>query len=662
LSFVDNHDGTATLSGTPAPGAGGTYTFTITASNGIQPDATQTLTLTVAQAAAITSADATSFVVGSAGSFVVSAAGFALPILSIDGAGLPAGLSFSDHGDGTATLAGTPALATAGHYSLTIRAHNGVGTDALQTFTLIINPVPPTVASPTVSALGSLTATLGGNVTSVGGGPLTKRGIVYSLTALNPNPMLGGPGVIEVDDSSAAAGVFSREIRGLQPGTSYTFTAFATNGLTVYTDPVSFTTTRAPSSGISGFGNALAGQSIPFTLSASDPVARWQAYYFVYRIKWGDGTTSTVTALNGATTSHAYANPGTYLVQVTATNGAGTVHPLATISIAIHAHVALEGNTLYVTGSKGNDTIALSTPTAGTVGVAVNSVNQGTFAPDSIVIVNSAGTDTLVGPDSRTPTTWTLTGAKSGVVTNSMLPAPVAFSGITNLTGASGDDIFLVQNATSGFASVLGGGGQNSLDYSQVTSAVTVNLLTKSATKFSSIAGFSLVVGGAANDHLTADNSSAVTLVGGAGNDTLTAGAGADVLLGGTGADVLIAGAGRSLLVGGSGADRLMGGSNDTILIAGLLSYYDEVTGVVDVARLNSIMSEWLRPDLDFASRIANLQHGTGVNQSAVVNPLTIQDDKAIDSLFGSTGADWFLVNDDDLLSGNQPTDSVTTL
>ena len=52
MTFTDNGDGTATLSGTPAAGTGGTYPITITATNGVSPDATQTFTLTVDQAAA----------------------------------------------------------------------------------------------------------------------------------------------------------------------------------------------------------------------------------------------------------------------------------------------------------------------------------------------------------------------------------------------------------------------------------------------------------------------------------------------------------------------------------------------------------------------------------------------------------------------------------
>ena len=69
MTFVDNVDGTATLAGTPDAGTGGTYALTITATNGVLPDATQSFTLTVDQAPAITSADNTTFTTGTLGTF-----------------------------------------------------------------------------------------------------------------------------------------------------------------------------------------------------------------------------------------------------------------------------------------------------------------------------------------------------------------------------------------------------------------------------------------------------------------------------------------------------------------------------------------------------------------------------------------------------------------
>ena len=129
VTFRDNGNGTATLSGTPASGSGGTYSLTITANNGVGPAANQTFTLTVnaAQTApAISSANSTTFTVGTAGSFTVTTTGAPTP--SVTGTGtLPSGVTFRDNGNGTATLSGTPASGSGGTYSLTITANNGVG-------------------------------------------------------------------------------------------------------------------------------------------------------------------------------------------------------------------------------------------------------------------------------------------------------------------------------------------------------------------------------------------------------------------------------------------------------------------------------------------------------------------------------------------------------
>jgi large repetitive protein len=54
LSFVDNGDGTATLTGTASAGTGGTYPLTLTATNGLLPDAVQAFSLTVDEAPAFT--------------------------------------------------------------------------------------------------------------------------------------------------------------------------------------------------------------------------------------------------------------------------------------------------------------------------------------------------------------------------------------------------------------------------------------------------------------------------------------------------------------------------------------------------------------------------------------------------------------------------------
>ena len=140
VTFVDNGNGTATLAGTPAAGTGGIYHLTLQGTNGVGAAATQAFTLTVTQGPAITSPANQTFTVGSAGLFFVRTTGFPAGALSLSGT-LPAGVTFRDRGNGTATLSGTPAVRTGGIYSLTLSATNGAGT-APQSFALTVEEAP----------------------------------------------------------------------------------------------------------------------------------------------------------------------------------------------------------------------------------------------------------------------------------------------------------------------------------------------------------------------------------------------------------------------------------------------------------------------------------------------------------------------------------------
>jgi len=136
VTFVDNRNGTAMLSGTPK--TFGTYTFTISAANGVPPEATQSFTLTVNEAPAITSLDNATFSLLQANTFTVTATGSPTPSITETGT-LPAWLTFVDNRNGTATLSGTPPQNAAVSYTFTITAANGVGTEATQSFTLYVS-------------------------------------------------------------------------------------------------------------------------------------------------------------------------------------------------------------------------------------------------------------------------------------------------------------------------------------------------------------------------------------------------------------------------------------------------------------------------------------------------------------------------------------------
>ena len=135
LTFTDNWDGTATISGTPT--AAGTSTVGITAANSVAPFATQTLTVTVREEPAITSSSDVQLTVGTSGSFVVRTSGSPAPSLTTGL--LPAGLTFVDNGDGTATLSGTPT--TAGAWDVDVHASNVVGTADQVLHVLVVAPL-----------------------------------------------------------------------------------------------------------------------------------------------------------------------------------------------------------------------------------------------------------------------------------------------------------------------------------------------------------------------------------------------------------------------------------------------------------------------------------------------------------------------------------------
>ena len=133
ISFADHGDGTASITGTPAPGTSGTYPVTITATNP-QGVASQSITLVVAYAPAITSADTATAQVGNSFSFSFAATGFPAPIISKTGR-LPDGIHLTANNRG---LTGTPFKGTQGDYPITITATNHAGTTTQQ-FTLVVS-------------------------------------------------------------------------------------------------------------------------------------------------------------------------------------------------------------------------------------------------------------------------------------------------------------------------------------------------------------------------------------------------------------------------------------------------------------------------------------------------------------------------------------------
>ena len=195
VTFVDNGNGTATLSGTPPLDIVGFYGFTIAAVNGVGPGAYQGFTVALNLVPAITSPAATTFTAGMADTFTVTTIGNFPPTLSETGP-LPSGVTFVDNLNGTASLAGTPAAGTAGTYPLAITAANDVVPNATQDFTLTVAASAPTVTGLNPNggpaARGNfvtITGTGFTGATAVDFGPTPATGVsVVSATTITARP------------------------------------------------------------------------------------------------------------------------------------------------------------------------------------------------------------------------------------------------------------------------------------------------------------------------------------------------------------------------------------------------------------------------------------------------------------------------------------------
>ncbi len=217
LTFTDNGNGSATLAGSAT--VSGTFPVTITAGNGVSPNANQSLTVTVGGPPVITSAASTTFTAGVAGSFTVTSTGSPTPAVGESGP-LPSGLTFTDNGDGTATVAGTPAPGSGGAYPVTVTASNGTSPDATQHLIVQVNDAP---AAPT-----SVSAVVTGNTAQVswtapsytGGAPLVSFAVTGTDTATAATVTAG------VTGNPPATTV---PISGLLAGHTYAFTVTATN-------------------------------------------------------------------------------------------------------------------------------------------------------------------------------------------------------------------------------------------------------------------------------------------------------------------------------------------------------------------------------------------------------------------------------------------------
>lgn len=131
------------------PASTGSYNVTVTASNGVTPDASQSFTINVQNtqnsAPVITTAPVTSVVVGQLYSYDVNASGNPLPTFSLTTS--PSGMTINST---TGLIQWTPSAT--GNFNVTVKAANGVTPDATQSFSLLVRDsqsgdCPPSIIS-----------------------------------------------------------------------------------------------------------------------------------------------------------------------------------------------------------------------------------------------------------------------------------------------------------------------------------------------------------------------------------------------------------------------------------------------------------------------------------------------------------------------------------
>jgi uncharacterized protein (TIGR02145 family) len=302
---------------------------------------TSTIVVPTLTTAAVTSITITTAVSGgnitSAGGGTITARGVcwstaASPTISnfitTDGTGI---------GSFTSNLSG---LLPATTYHLRAYATNGAGTSYGNELTFTTSSVVvPTLTTAAVTSITLTTAVSGGNITADGGGAITARGVCWATTAA---PTIANSKTTD----GTGTGVFTSNLSGLLPGTTYYVRSYAINSAgTAYGNELSFTTTAtiptltttavtsitlttAASGGniTSNGGAAVTARGVCWATTANPTIAG----SFTTDGTGSGSFTSNITGLLPGTTYH---------VRAYATNSAGTAYgsdvPFTTSSLAV---------------------------------------------------------------------------------------------------------------------------------------------------------------------------------------------------------------------------------------------------------------------------------------------------------------------------------------
>ncbi|HEX3148345.1 MAG TPA: Calx-beta domain-containing protein [Gemmataceae bacterium] len=362
---------------------------------------------------------------------------------------------------------------------------------------------------------------------------------------------------------------------------------------------------------------------------------------------FGDGyvVSGSPQAMLGPTISHLYANSGNFLVRLTVTDadrGSGTAAQ-------------------YLSVYNVPPTLSSTAPTT----VVAYHPATFTFTPTDVSPADrAAGFNIYISWGDGQYTNQWLPNAATNVT--HAFPGQGNFNVTAFVVDQDSDysptwqkSLSVIQFGMVGIDLVVGGTpGADNIIFAATSnsSAVSVtlngaNLGTFTLPTQNGVVGTVFAYGGDGNDYIEARSTvisgttyqfpRAVAFHGGNGNDTLLMSSTALVasaLVGGMGNDTITGGNGPDILVGGLGIDSLNGGGGNDILIGNKVVYED------DLSAMRMLRLEWGRTDISQQQKMDHLSGflSGGQNGTYYLNPTTIQEDNAIDDLWGGVGTDWF--------------------
>ncbi len=274
---VDQDAGIVTFSfswtPTAADVAGSPHAVTFTAIDGVDPDLTSSLTVTISvtpnQAPVLATIGDRAVAAGDLLTFVVSASDLDGPApLTLSVSGLPGGAGFDDEGDGAGTFSWIPTGADVGAspHAVTFTATDGAGNSGSETINISVSPQNQ---PPVLDPIGDRTVT-------------AENPLTFSVSASDPDgpaPLTlsasGLPSGSSFIDNGNGNGTFAWTPTGADVGASpheVTFIATDGGGLTdSVTIDITVEPNQAPILASIGDQTVTAENPLSFTISASDP-------------------------------------------------------------------------------------------------------------------------------------------------------------------------------------------------------------------------------------------------------------------------------------------------------------------------------------------------------------------------------------------------------